>query len=146
VDRERLQCEEEEGWRALLRTFARVPSDRSDEPTLTPEGWSPNDAMFHVGYWLADCARVLDEIAAGSFDRQVEDAINIEDLNGQGFARSKRMEGDAVRAGLLAARARALGAFGRLEPLTPDAWEWFEESGPLHYRKHAEDLRLWLER
>ncbi|MEA2520747.1 MAG: hypothetical protein QOI81_393 [Actinomycetota bacterium] len=145
MDRERLQHEEEEGWQALLRTFARVPSNRFDEPTLTPEGWSAKDAMFHVGYWLADCVRVLDTIAAGTFERAAEDAIDIEELNAQGFARSRGMETDAVRAGFLGARSRSLESFGRLESLTPDAWEWFEESGPLHYRKHVEDLDLWLQ-
>ena len=40
---------EEEGWRRLQAAFARVPEDRFEEPTLTPDGWSPKDAMFHVG-------------------------------------------------------------------------------------------------
>jgi hypothetical protein len=146
VDRDRLQHDEEDAWQALLRSFAHVPSDRFEEPTLTPEGWSPKDAMFHVGYWLADCARVLDEIATRTFDREAEDAIDIEALNGRGFVRSQGMDSEAVRAGFLAARSHALEAFGRLESLTSDAWEWFEESGPLHYRKHIEDVDRWLQR
>lgn len=145
MERDRLQHDEEDGWKALLGTFSRVPSDRSDEPTLTPEGWSAKDAMFHIGYWLGDCARVLEAIAAGVFDRQVEDAVDIEALNAEGFLRSKDMETEAVRAGFLAAHARAVEAFARVEPLTPDAWEWFEESAPLHYRTHVEDLDLWLQ-
>ena len=51
-----------------------------------------------------------------------------------------------VRAGFGDGRARMLAAFRALDEVTPDAWEWFEESGPLHYAKHVEDLAAWLSR
>ena len=43
-----------------------------------------------------------------------------------------------------AARERARGALAALATLTPDAWVWFEESGPRHDMKHLHDLRAWL--
>ncbi|MEP7060514.1 MAG: hypothetical protein ABI828_07260 [Actinomycetota bacterium] len=144
MDRELLLLEEAAGWETLIGALGRIPAGRFDEPTLTPEGWSAKDAMFHVGYWLADCARVLGEIDAGTFDRGEEDAIDIEALNAEGFLRSRGMDAEAVRAGSIAAREQAREAFVGLGTTTRDAWEWFDESGPLHYRKHVQDLNTWL--
>jgi len=50
-----------------------------------------------------------------------------------------------VRAGFLEARRRMVEAFGALDVVTPEAVEWFEESGALHYAKHVDDLRAFLE-
>ena len=144
MDVQRLLAEEEEGWRGLLGAFADVPAERFEEPTLTPEGWSAKDAMFHVGYWLEDCARVLTSIGDGSFDADAEGALDIESINGEGFARSREVDVGTVRSALTAGRERARAAFGALNPVTREASEWFEESGPIHYRTHARDLDVWL--
>jgi len=124
--------------------LAQVPDDRLEEPTLTPEGWSAKDAMFHIGYWLDDCARVLAAISGGTFDASIENALDIQSLNDEGFERSQGMDAVTVRGALPAAREHARTAFAALETITPQAWECFEESGPLHYRKHVEDLDAWL--
>jgi hypothetical protein len=50
-----------------------------------------------------------------------------------------------VRAGFEASRRRMIEAIGTLDEITPEAVEWFEESGALHYAKHAEALRSFLE-
>ena len=144
MDAARLLAEEEEEWRGLRAVFARVPQERFEEPTLTSDGWSPKDAMFHVGGWLADCARVLDEIREGTFDRSVDDALVIADVNHAWFLLSRTMDADTVRAGCEASRLRAREGFATLQEVTSDAWEWFEESGPLHYAKHVNDLEAWL--
>lgn len=144
MDVQRLLREEDDGWRRLLDVLADVPDDRLEEPTLTPEGWSAKDAMFHVAYWLDDCARVLASIAGGTFDAATEDAVDIQSLNDEGFLRSRDMDAGTVRTALLAAREHAGAAFAALETITPQAWEWFEESGPLHYAKHVEDFDTWL--
>ena len=144
MDVQRLVREEDNGWKRLMDVLADIPDDRIDEPTLTPEGWSAKDAMFHLAYWQDDCARVLASIAQGTFDPAAEDAIDIQSLNDEGFLRSRDMDAGTVRTGLLAAHERAAAAFAALETITPQAWEWFEESGPLHYAKHVEDLEAWL--
>jgi hypothetical protein len=56
------------------------------------------------------------------------------------------MDVGGVRAALLDARRRHLEAFGSLEDVTPEAQEWFDESGPLHFAKHANDLEAWAGR
>jgi Mycothiol maleylpyruvate isomerase N-terminal domain len=144
VDVDRLLREEDEVWALLLAALAEVPGDRFGEPTLTPEGWSVKDAMFHVAYWLDDCVRVLNAIADGTFDAERENGLDIQTINDEGFERSADMDGDTVRTSLALARTHARAAFTALAPVTPEAWEWFEESGPLHYSKHLEDLRVWL--
>jgi hypothetical protein len=146
VDVERLLREEDDGWTRLLDAFAQVSDERFEEPTLTPGGWSAKDAMFHVAYWLQDCTRVLNSIAAGRFDAAGENALDIETINAEGFERSRDMEAGTVRTAFAAAREEARAAFGALDVVTPEAWEWFEESGTLHYRKHVDDLDAWFRR
>ena len=144
MDTDRLLREEEEGWAALHVTFARVPADRFEEATLTPEGWSPKDAMFHLAGWLADCARVLEQIREGTFDRAAEDELAIADINRSWFELSRIMDPPTVRAEFEGSRLKARECFATLPEVTPDAWEWFEESGPIHYREHGNGLEAWL--
>jgi len=144
MDVERLLVEEEAAWARLRGAFGRVPADRFEEPTLTPEGWSPKDAMFHVAGWLADCAQVLERIREGTFDRATEDALVVADINRAWFELSRTMDISTVRAEFEASRLKARECFATLPEITADAWEWFEESGPLHYPKHGNDLEAWL--
>lgn len=143
MDVARLMTEEEDGWRKLCVCFESIPAERFEEPTLTPEGWSPKDAMYHVGAWLEDCAQVLEQIRGGTF-RSEEAGEDTEGTNREWFERSRTMEPDAVRAAFSDGRRRAVGSFTTLPQITPEAWEWFEESGPLHYAKHVKDLEAWL--
>jgi hypothetical protein len=143
-DASRLLHEEADAWARLGSTFAHVPDDRFEEPTLTPEGWSPKDAMFHLAGWMRDCAEQLGHIAAGSFDPTEETREAIERQNQRWFEVSRSMSPADVRADFLGARGRMVEAFGALDDVTPVAVEWFEESGALHYAKHVEDLRAFL--
>ncbi|MEO8476575.1 MAG: maleylpyruvate isomerase N-terminal domain-containing protein [Actinomycetota bacterium] len=147
MDLDRLIAEEGAGWTRLSEVLASIPPGRLEEPTVTTEGWSPKDVMFHVGFWMGDCADVLERIAAGDWGGGADETpATIEAANREGFRRSHAMVLDEVRDGFRRARERMLTAFRALEEVTPDAWEWFEESGPLHYAKHVEDLRAWLGR
>lgn len=147
MDAERLIGEEAVGWARLLEVFASISDPRFEEPTVTPEGWSPKDVMFHVGYWMADCAHVLERITDDTWDGGADETpATIEIANREGFERSREMPAAEVRAGFGDGRARMLAAFRALDEVTPGAWEWFEESGPLHYAKHVVDLAAWLSR
>lgn len=145
TDLHRLLWEENEAWGALGRCFDRVGDERFEEPTLTAEGWSPKDAMFHISGWMADCAVQLGRIREGSFDPAEETREAIERQNRAWFEISSATGAPEVRAGFEASRRRMLEAIGTLDEITPEAVEWFEESGALHYAKHAEDLRSFLE-
>ena len=148
MDVERLLAEEDAAWQDLRRAFADVPAERFEEEGVTPEGWSPKDVMFHVGAWLAECSAVLERIAAGTdaldLGTRVDETTDAK--NATWFAMSHPMDVATVRTELGAARESARRGFGRLAPPTPEAWSWFEESGPRHYAEHARDLRSWLAR
>jgi Mycothiol maleylpyruvate isomerase N-terminal domain len=111
---------------------------------VTPEGWSPKDVMFHVGAWMADCGLQLERMRAGSFDPEEETRETIERRNAEWFELSRSMDPHEVRVEFGAARQRMVEEFGSMPEITPEAWEWFEESGPLHYAKHVTDLEGWL--
>jgi Mycothiol maleylpyruvate isomerase N-terminal domain len=144
IDVERLLLEEAAAWRDLEATFAAVPADRFEEPTLTPEGWSPKDAMFHVAGWMRDCAVQLEAMRSGAFDASEETRDSIERQNQAWFEESRDLPAQAVRWGFVDARRRMLDAFAAVTTVSPVAVEWFEESGALHYPKHVEDLRAFL--
>jgi hypothetical protein len=149
TDVTRLLAEEAEAWRLLDEAFRQIPEDRFEEPTLTAEGWSPKDAMFHVAGWMGDCGRQLERMRDGSFDPDEETGETIERQNEAWFEASRTMAPGDVRERFTASRRHMVQAFGELGSRSatpmPEAAEWFEESGALHYAKHVDDLRAFVE-
>ena len=92
---------------------------------------------------MEDAAEQLEAMAAGRFDGRLDTRSWIDEQNRLQVTRSRGMSADDVVAYADAARARMRAALVALVAITPDAIEWFEESGALHHRKHAEDLRAW---
>ena len=145
MDAERLVAEEEAGWSELHLVFGSVPPERFEEPTLTEEGWSAKDAMFHVSGWLSEAGLHLEQMHDGTFDPATDPSRDmIEEMNRTWFEASRRMNGAEVRVAIESARARMLRAWSELAEKTPDAWTWFDESGPRHYAEHVKDLRAWI--
>ena len=141
MDAERLLSEEDEAWREMTAVFEDVPPERFEEPTVTAEGWSPKDLMFHVAAWLDEASDVLDRERAGEPDPQGMDT----DVRNAGFFEiSKTLDADDIRSRLVSSRERMLRCWAALDAATPNAWEWFDESGPLHYAEHVKDLRAWI--
>jgi hypothetical protein len=143
MDVERLLAEEERGWLTLTEVFGDVPSDRFDEPTLTAEGWSPKDVMYHVAAWAEEAAKVLGRIAAGTHR---EGDLDVQSLNEDWFEVGRGLDDDVVRIRCAKRRVAMRQAFISLSEVDANAWEWFEESGPRHYDEHLPDLRAFLER
>jgi hypothetical protein len=139
LDRDRLLADEESAWIRLHARFSAIPHERFEEPSITPDGWSAKDLMFHVGAWLAECAQILERIREGTFD-PAEPEESTDELNREWFEVSRTMEPGDVRAVFEGARQKARECFATLPSMTPDAWTWFEESGPLHYAAHVNDL------
>ncbi|MGZ4612496.1 MAG: hypothetical protein ACXV1K_04885, partial [Kineosporiaceae bacterium] len=65
ADPQRLLAEEQAGWERFLRAVSAVEPGRRGEPGVTAQGWTAKDAVFHVAWWLDECARVLQEIREG---------------------------------------------------------------------------------
>ena len=142
---ERLATEEDAAWVELHAAFDHVPAGRFEEPRLTSDGWSPKDAMFHVGAWCAEAAVQLERMRFGTY---VDPQIDTETQNREWFDISRTLDIPTVKAELHAARTRMRQewcSLGEMGELTPDAIEWFEESGQIHYRDHGRELIAWLE-
>ncbi len=144
MDLEGLLAADAAKWDELNELFARIPVDRFEEPTVTPEGWSPKDVMFHLAAWMADCGLQLERMRAGTFDAAEESPASIQQRNGELFESSKAMEPADVRIEFFSSHQRMCEELGQMLELKPAAIEWFEESGPLHYTEHIDDLRRWL--
>jgi hypothetical protein len=139
----RLIAEEERRWAELHVVLGRIPKARLEEPSVTEEGWSPKDVMFHVGAWLALAARQLDRIREGTY---AGDGVTPDERNRDWFALSRTLDVPTVRAELESSRLIARDALAALPEVTPEAREWFEESAPLHYAEHLPGLVRWLDR
>lgn len=143
MDVDGLLAEEERGWLALTEVFGDVPSDRFDEPSVTDEGWSPKDVMYHLAAWSDEAAKVLGRIAAGTHR---ENDPDIQALNEEWFEEGRGLDDDVVRIRFAKGRVAMRQVFSKLTEVDAQAWEWFEESGPRHYEEHLPDLRSFLER
>ncbi|HEX6844004.1 MAG TPA: maleylpyruvate isomerase N-terminal domain-containing protein [Actinomycetota bacterium] len=148
VDRERLLEDEAAGCTLLRASLEEIPDERWGDGSITPEGWTPVTVLVHVAGWLDDCGRVLEAIAAGTFDPDTDEAEDpgyVERANAAHGVRAAAMTRSEAEVVLAAARRRATEAFAALPEVTPAAWSWFEESGPMHYAKHVHDLTAWLD-
>ena len=143
MDVDGLLAEEERGWLAITEVFGEVPPDRFDEPSVTDEGWSPKDVMYHVAAWSEEAAKVLGRIAAGTHR---ESDLDIQAFNDRWFEEGRGIEDDVVRIRFAKGRVAMRQVFSTLAEVDAQAWEWFEESGPRHYAEHLPDLRSFLER
>jgi len=142
-DVDRLLADEDRGWLELTEVFGDVPPGRFDEPSVTDQGWSPKDVMYHVAAWAEEAAMVLGRIAAGTHRKNDPDT---QALNEAWFEMGRGLDDDVVRIRFAKGRTSMRQAFSRLPEVDPTAWGWFEESGPRHYHEHLPDLRAFLER
>jgi hypothetical protein len=142
-DRQRSLDDEAAGAAAFDTVVATIPGDRWSEPTVTPDGWTPVVVLAHVAGWLDECSDVLEAMRAGTWDPDAPEEP-VEAINGGQASRAAALTPTEAQARIAAARMRARAAWDALPELTPDAWSWFEESGPNHYAKHVHDLSAWL--
>jgi Mycothiol maleylpyruvate isomerase N-terminal domain len=141
MDADRLLAEEDAGWRELTELFGQVPQDRFEEPSVTPEGWSAKDVMFHVVAWLDEASEALDRERAGVPDPE---GLDTEAKNARFLEISRTLGAEDVLSRMEPSRGRMLRCWAALDAVTPGAWEWLNESGPQHYAEHAKDLRAWI--
>ena len=99
-----------------------------------------------MAVWCDHTARVLAEIRAGTWDGHDPSTEPgwTDRVNREAFEASRPMDLDLVRASWAERRRSMLAAFGALDEVTPDADEWFDESGPSHYAEHLPGLEAWV--
>ncbi len=141
--RDELLKEEDEVWEEVCRILDRLTPEQMKESGMTEAGWSVKDLLWHFQCWTAESARQLERIRLGTYEEQDWDT---DGLNQRYFEESRGLDLATVRACLSASRNRALQEWAAVGELTPEAVEWFEESGPVHFRDHLPELRAWAER
>lgn len=146
ADADRLAMEEDAAWIEIHATFDAIDGERFEAPGVTPDGWSPKDAMFHVAAWCAEAARQLERMRLGTY---VDPMIESDRQNRVWFELSRDLEVPTVKAELHSARTKMRQEWcelGDQGEVTREAIEWFEESGHIHYRDHRRELLAWLDR
>jgi hypothetical protein len=141
--KDRLAAEEAERWAEVLALVERLTPTQLEEPGLTAEGWSVKDLLWHLAGWCSEAERQLGLIRTGAYEERDWDTDGI---NARLLEESRRLSLGEVRSGLEAARAGALREWAAIDEVTPEALEWFGESGPIHYDEHLPALRAWVER
>lgn len=136
-----LLAAEDVGWMTFLDLVESLTADQMEEPRYYPEGWSVKDLIAHIGSWQAETVQVLEQMRMETYARH---RIHVDALNEQFFEANKDLPLSVVRAECWSARNRMLEELNALPEVTPDAEEWFVESGLNHYAEHVDRLRKWV--
>jgi hypothetical protein len=145
VRREDLLRSEDRGWNELHSLVETLSRQQMLEPGLTPDGWSVKDLLWHLGAWWAKAGVMLERIRVGTYEGGSHGS-SVDELNARFLEEGRRLDLATVTAELYAARNHALVEFAALPEVTPEAEEWFRESGPEHYDEHMDDLRGWVDK
>jgi Mycothiol maleylpyruvate isomerase N-terminal domain len=134
---------EDTAWTEFLALLESLPQEQIERPGYYPEGWSAKDLMAHVAAWQAEAVQVLEQIRNGTY--RAEESTPTDEMNQRFFEANKDLPPSVVWAELFGSRNRMLLAFRDLGEVTPEAEEWFVESGVEHYQEHVGRLREWAE-
>jgi hypothetical protein len=141
TDKQALTERERDAWAELRRVVDGLPRERWEEPTVTAEGWTVKDVLWHIAHWWEHLAELLDAIRAGTFTEPPEDDEATDAENARVLEESRAMSLEQVERGLEAARERMLAAWEALPELDESAERWFGWETFEHYEEHLADLR-----
>ena len=131
---------EDRAWGELWALLESIDPDRLERPGYF-EDWSAKDLMAHIGCWQAEAVQVLEQIRFGTF---VRFRVDVDAFNARFREATRDLPVRVVLAELCSARTRMLQEWSALPHVTPEAEEWFVESGPAHYAEHVVRLREWV--
>lgn len=140
VNRHELTAAEEAAWGEFMAVVSSFAPEQLEEPGYSDEGWSVKDLIAHIGAWHAEATHVFERVRHGTHRPQSWD---VDALNRQFHEENRNLPASVVKAECAASRNRMLVEWNRLPEATPDAEEWFRESGPEHYAEHLPRLREW---
>jgi hypothetical protein len=133
--------EEDAGWAELHSILDALPPEDMERPGVIGD-WTPKDAFAHIACWWAEAASELERMRAGTYTPEKQD---IDAMNAEFYEAMKDVDAHTVIAELHASRNKALEELGHLPELTPEAEEWFVETGRRHYDEHLPALRAFVE-
>lgn len=134
--------EEDRAWEELAQVLESLSPEELEEPGYLAEGWSVKDLLAHLACWCSEAARAFQRMRVGTYRPQ---RIDVDAWNQRFYEAHRGLPPSVVRAELCASRTRMLAEFNDLPELSPEAVEWFRESGALHYAEHLPRLRAWVE-
>ena len=141
VTKRELMRAEDAGWSELIGLAESLTPAEMEQPGYCPEGWCVKDLLAHIGSWQAEAGQILEQIRMGTYRGR---PVDVDAMNKEFFEANKDLPLPVVRAEAWAARNRMLSEWNELPEVTPDAEEWFRESGPEHYQEHLPRLREWV--
>jgi hypothetical protein len=130
-------------WTLLRQLLDAVPPSRTDEPSLTPEGWSVRDLVWHLASWNDVVATELESMRVGAFDEGFD--WNTDENNARFLASGRSVAYPEALSALEDSRARVIRAMEQLHELPPRAVELFSEPAFMHLDDHLPELRRFLE-
>jgi Mycothiol maleylpyruvate isomerase N-terminal domain len=142
TDRKRELIElEDRAWAELRSLVDPLSPDQLIEAGYY-EDWSVKDLMAHLGCWMAEAARVLEQLRVGSYTSWDHD---VDELNRVWWETWRDIDLDSVWAELHSSRARMLAEWDRIpaDRIDQVADLWFRESGHEHHDQHLPRLREW---
>lgn len=133
---------ERDRWTMLQQLLGEVPTSRTDEPTLTPEGWSVRDLVWHLACWNDVVATELESMRAGTFDERFD--WNTEENNARFLVSGRSVTYPDALAALQTSRERVVRAMAQLEHVSARALELFSEPAYQHADDHVPEVRRFL--
>jgi hypothetical protein len=133
---------EAEAWHRLHALIDRVTPEIADVPGYFEEGWTAKDAIAHLGTWMAEGARQLRQIAAGTYR---EGELDVDAANERFLAAMRDIPLETVHLQAASARIELLRAWRELPQVTAAATYWVRKAGPDHLIEHLPRLEEWLD-
>ena len=130
-------------WTMLQQLLGAISPSRADEPTLTPEGWTVRDLVWHLACWNDIVAAQLELMRAGAFDDRFD--WDTEENNARFIATGHAVTLVQAKSALEASRADVIRAMQKLEDVPPRAVELFSEPAFQHVDDHVPELRRFLD-
>jgi hypothetical protein len=132
---------EAEAWHRLHGLIDRLTPETAGVPGYFEEGWTAKDAVAHLGTWMAEGARQLRQIAAGTYR---EGELDVDAANAQHLDAMRDVPLETVHLQAAAAHGELLRAWAELPEVTPAAAAWVRKAGPDHYAEHLPRLEEWM--
>ena len=142
MDRRELAAAEDAAWVDYISLVSSLTPEQIEEPGYSADGWAVKDLMAHIGAWHAEATQVLEQLHYGTYRTQW---LDVDSLNRQFYETNKDLPVSVVKAECAASRNRMLVEWDDLPEVSPEAEEWFRESGPEHYAEHVPRLREWVQ-
>jgi Mycothiol maleylpyruvate isomerase N-terminal domain len=139
VKRELLE-RDDAAWAELRSLIDGLTPEEAADPGYNGD-WSVKDLIAHIGSWFAEAATMLEQMRMGTYTRE---RIDVDGLNDRWVETWRDQELPVIKAELMAARARMLEEWDRLQDVDAEAKRWFSESTVEHYQEHLPRLREWI--